>query len=74
MWCELVLNGIGGATIAEAKVRMPQVELQTWVQYRRKHGGFNLGLRIEQGAGRIKQDHQIRRWTSMRQDLAAPSL
>ena len=46
-----MLNGIGGATIAEAKERMPQDELQTWVQYRRKHGGLNLGLRIEQGAG-----------------------
>lgn len=46
-----MLNGIGGATIAEAKERMPQDELQTWVQYRRKHGSLNLGLRIEQGAG-----------------------
>lgn len=45
-----MLNGIGGATIAEAKERMAQDELQTWVQYRRKHGGLNLGLRIEQGA------------------------
>lgn len=45
------MNGIGGATISEAKERMAQDELQTWVQYRRKHGTLNLGLRIEQGAG-----------------------
>lgn len=45
------MNGIGGATISEAKERMCQDELNTWMQYRRRHGGFNLGLRIEQGAG-----------------------
>lgn len=45
------MNGIGGATITEAKERMGQEELNVWLQYRRKHGSFNLGLRIEHGAG-----------------------
>lgn len=45
-----MLNGIGGATIAAAKESMGQDELQTWVQYRRKHGTLNLGLRVEHGA------------------------
>lgn len=46
----MVLNGVGGTTIAAAKECMGQDELQTWVQYRRKHGNLNLGLRIEHGA------------------------
>lgn len=50
MWCELVLNGVGGPTIAEAKERMGHDELAMWIAYRRKHGTFNLGARIEQGA------------------------
>lgn len=48
-----MLNGIGGTTLAEAKERMGQDELQTWAQYRRKHGSLNLGLRIEQGAALV---------------------
>ena len=46
-----MLNGIGGATITEAQERISQEELNVWLQYRQKHGSFNLGLRIEQGAG-----------------------
>ena len=51
MWCELVLNGIGGHTIAAAKENMSQAEFDLWIQYRKRHGSLNLGLRIEQGAG-----------------------
>lgn len=50
MWCELVLCGIGGRTIAEAKERMSTDEYELWLQYRKRHGTLNLGLRIEQGA------------------------
>lgn len=50
MWCELVLNGIGGTTIAAAKEALSCDELDIWRQYRQRHGSLNLGLRIEQGA------------------------
>ena len=48
-----MLNGIGGTTLAEAKERMGQDELQTWMQYRHKHGSLNLALRIEEGAALV---------------------
>ena len=46
----MVLNGIGGATIAAAKEALSCDELDLWRQYRERHGSLNLGLRVEQGA------------------------
>ncbi|TYF48017.1 phage tail protein [Enterobacter hormaechei] len=53
MWCELVLNGIGGRTIAEAKERLSFREFQQWVQYRQKYGNLNPMMRIEWGAALV---------------------
>ncbi|RTY47437.1 phage tail protein [Enterobacter hormaechei subsp. steigerwaltii] len=53
MWCELVLNGIGGRTIAEAKERLSFCEFQQWVQYRQKYGNLNLMMRTEWGAALV---------------------
>ncbi|MBE4922267.1 phage tail protein [Escherichia coli] len=53
MWCELVLNGIGGRTIAEAKERLSFREFQQWVQYRQKYGNLNLMMRTEWGAALV---------------------
>ena len=50
VWHELVLNGIGGCTIAEAQEHISYVEFRQWVQYRRKRGTLNMGRRIERGA------------------------
>ena len=50
MWHELVLNGIGGRTIAEAQESISAVEFMQWVMYRRKRGSLNVGLRVEAGA------------------------
>lgn len=50
MWCELVLNGIGGRTIAEAQERISYPEYLTWLKYRQKRGSLNTGLRVERGA------------------------
>jgi hypothetical protein len=48
-----VLNGVGGRTIAEAKLRMTYVEAQQWFQYIRQNGPLNvarnLGRKLELG-------------------------
>lgn len=43
------MNGIGGATVAEAKERMTYREAMMWSDYIRKRGTLNLGLRLENG-------------------------
>lgn len=48
-WCELVMNGIGGRTIAEAQERMSLREFQVWVKYRNKYGQLNVMMRTEWG-------------------------
>lgn len=50
MWHELVLNGIGGNTIAEAVQNMSYVEFCQWCRYRRQFGSMNVGMRVEHGA------------------------
>ena len=47
MWHELVLHGIGGRTIAEAKQRMSHREARQWFEYIRRRGSLNAGLRVE---------------------------
>lgn len=47
MWHELVLNGIGGHTIAEAQERISAAEFGRWVAYRKKRGSLHPGLRAE---------------------------
>lgn len=47
LWCELVLNGIGGTTIAEAKERISYPEWLQWCAYRAKRGSLNVGQRVE---------------------------
>lgn len=51
VWHELVLNGVGGRTIAEAKDNMTVAEFNQWIVYRQKRGSLNLGRRIEQAVG-----------------------
>ena len=53
MWCELVLNGIGGRTIAEAKERLAISEYQLWTAYRAKHGSLNPMQRADYNAGML---------------------
>lgn len=50
MWCELVMHGIGGRTIAEAKERLSYPEFLTWLKYRRKRGSLHIGMRVEYGS------------------------
>ena len=52
-FCELVINGIGGRTIAEAKANISNPELMLWRSYRKKYGSLFLGRRIEQAAGNM---------------------
>lgn len=40
MWHELVLCGIGGKTVAEAKANLSYREAQNWFVLYRQHGGF----------------------------------
>lgn len=49
LWCELVMNGIGGCTIAQAQQQISHREFIMWVQYRNKRGSLNAGQRVEFG-------------------------
>lgn len=44
-----MLAGVGGRTVEEAQERMTYVEYIAWAEYAKKHGSFNLGVRIEDG-------------------------
>ncbi|WP_460150075.1 phage tail assembly protein T [Pseudomonas sp. S3_A03] len=44
---ELVLNGVGGCTIAEAKANLSYAEVLAWSAYRDKYGTLNVGRRME---------------------------
>ncbi|MNV52761.1 hypothetical protein D3C71_1448700 [compost metagenome] len=48
-----MLNGVGGRTIAEAKECISDVEYHAWLQYRRRHGSLNVGLRVETAAALV---------------------
>jgi hypothetical protein len=50
VWHELVLHGIGGRTIREAKERMTYAEALDWMEYIRRRGSLNVGLRVEASA------------------------
>ena len=54
IWAELVLNGIGGRTIAEAKRTISHREFIFWKQYRAIRGGFNFGLRLDEALADLK--------------------
>ncbi|WP_228203392.1 hypothetical protein [Acinetobacter sp. CFCC 10889] len=56
-WCELVLNGIGGRTIAKAKANISYPELKIWRAYRAKRGSLFFGRRLEQVFGRYHADY-----------------
>jgi hypothetical protein len=45
--CELVLNGIGGSTLVEARQRLTHAEICVWAAYVEKRGTLNLGMRLE---------------------------
>jgi hypothetical protein len=45
--------GIGGRTIAEAQQNLSYVEFLDWVEYRRKRGSLNQGMRIERAGALI---------------------
>jgi hypothetical protein len=49
VWHELVLHGIGGATVEEAKLTMTRTEYSAWVAFMRKHGSLNLAHRMDEG-------------------------
>ena len=53
MWHELVAAGIGGKSVAEAKRRISQREFVRWLMYRKKHGTFDMGYRIDRAAAII---------------------
>ncbi|NHO64617.1 hypothetical protein G8770_03535 [Aestuariicella hydrocarbonica] len=52
MWHELVLNGIGGRTIAEAKRNLSYPEFCRWAQFRKRRGSLHTGMRLEESFGR----------------------
>jgi hypothetical protein len=52
-WHELVLHGIGGRTIEEAKERMSWQEAFSWRVYIAKRGGLNFNESLERGVAGI---------------------
>ncbi|WP_219994901.1 hypothetical protein [Stenotrophomonas rhizophila] len=46
-----MLNGIGGATIAEAKECLSTREVSLWAAYRGRHGGLNPMARADWNTG-----------------------
>lgn len=46
MWHELVLCGVGGKTIAEAKANMSYHEAQQWFAYAKRSGGLRHNDRL----------------------------
>lgn len=49
----MVLNGVGGCTIAEAKSNMTNAEVSQWVAFRNKRGSLFVGRRVEQAIGNL---------------------
>lgn len=43
----MVLNNIGGSTIAEAKERLSHHEVLGWIAYRQKYGTLDRNRRLE---------------------------
>src|SRR5690625_65472 len=58
LWHELVLSGVGGRTVAEAKERLSFVEFMSWQRYIRSPGTLNIGLR-EIGRASSSDIHSI---------------
>lgn len=49
-----MLNGIGGATIAEAKANMSAAEAMQWQLYREARGSLNMGWVIDRSLAQLK--------------------
>lgn len=46
----MVMCGIGGRTIAEAKSRLTYREFLSWCKFRSKRGSLHIGMRVERGS------------------------
>lgn len=51
---ELVLHGIGGHSIAEARERLSYAEVVHWAAYRNKYGSLHTGMRLELEVGQLR--------------------
>lgn len=49
VWHELVLAGVGGRTVAEAKECLQYAEFLDWLTYRRMRGSLSMNNRMESG-------------------------
>lgn len=49
----MVLNGIGGRTVDEAKFNLSYVEYLDWAAFINRRGSINLGVRMEQGLAMV---------------------
>lgn len=56
----MVLNGVGGRTIAEAKERMTYQEALAWGRYIDRYGSLHTGRRLEAGSALVAlQTHRL---------------
>lgn len=72
LWHELVLAGIGGRTVAEAKDRVSWDEFFAWMSYRASHGPLHLHGRLQDGFARVA--HTIASVAPRRQGARRPKL
>lgn len=49
MWHDLVLHGVGGSTVEEAKETLTHDEFVAWCSFMRKRGMVNLSDRMDAG-------------------------
>lgn len=52
------MNGVGGRTIAEAKLSMTNAEVSQWAAFRNKRGSLFMGRRIEQSIGALMAQYR----------------
>lgn len=48
-----MLNGVGGRTIEEAKLRISGAEFDQWVKYRQIYGSLNPVVAVDRSVGRL---------------------
>lgn len=51
----MVINGIGGNTIAQAKRNLSYDEVMLWAAYREQTGSLNVGQRVELSSALVAQ-------------------
>jgi hypothetical protein len=55
VWHDLVLHGVGGSTVEEAKATLTHDEFMDWVAFMKKRGSLNVSDRLDAGFAMLAQ-------------------